>query len=207
MNTEQEQEVVVRKQRIFGDEEAWLEEITLNDSCMHLLEECVKEVKDELEERPPIKIFGKTMSQPRDVALFAPANTVYNYSNSKTKAKPVGQRLSELVKLVGKILGDENTFNGALVNRYNSGEDCIGDHSYNEKEIVHGVGVAACSWGAERTFVIKDKVTKKVVFSTKTSHRSMLIMRGEFQKKYLHGIPREKNVHMPRMSFTFRKHK
>jgi alkylated DNA repair dioxygenase AlkB len=96
-------------------------------------------------------------------------------------------------------------FNGILVNKYANGLDNIGEHSDDESQL-DNAGVVAISYGAIRKFRIRDKKTKKIVKDIPTLPNQIIQMAGDFQKEFKHGIPVEKKVKEPRISFTFRKH-
>ena len=96
-------------------------------------------------------------------------------------------------------------FNYILMSLYRDGNDSIGDHS-DDENILSSQGVVAISTGATRKFRIRDKQTRKIVKDIKMHHGMIIQMSGEFQKQYTHGIPVEKRVKEPRISFTFRHH-
>lgn len=105
-----------------------------------------------------------------------------------------------------KINGELNTdFNECLINRYRTGEDYIGFHSDNEKELSNGI-VAGISLGQERTMVLKRKDgTKEIKFIL--PHGSLFVMESNTQKIWLHGIPKELSKSNERISLTFRQFK
>jgi hypothetical protein len=55
-----------------------------------------------------------------------------------------------------------SNFNGILINRYSTGQEYIGQHSDDEKNLDKS-GVIAISYRGERIFRIRDKVTKEIV--------------------------------------------
>ena len=93
-----------------------------------------------------------------------------------------------------------------LVNHYVSGEDYISAHSDDEKGLANGGFVASVSWGAERTFRIRDKKTKAVVYELPTTPGTLIAMGGSFQREFTHEIPVQKKVQGERWSLTFRRH-
>ena len=64
---------------------------------------------------------------------------------------------SELLKIVNELT--QNNFNGILVNHYCDGNQYIGAHSDDEKELGTN-GVVSISYGSERKFRIREKKTK-----------------------------------------------
>ena len=164
---------------------------------------CIEEIKDELLEKPPIKMRGKTVHQQRDVGFISNESIGYYYSGQLAKSKPMKPNCLKLIKLINERFGTK--YNGILINRYNGGKNYISDHSDDEKNIDEG-GVIAISHGAVRKFRIRDKLTKKIIMDIPTTSGSIIHMGGDFQKEFTHGIPVEKKVEGVRYSFTFRKH-
>lgn len=168
-----------------------------------LIDECVAYVMPLLEERPEIVVFGKKCRQNRNVGFFSDQSIGYKYSNNLMKSKPLQEKLGVLLTIVNNTLGTE--FNGVLVNEYKNGEDYIGAHSDDEAGLTD-VGVVSISYGAERTFRIRDKTTKKIVHDEPTAQYGILQMGGNFQQLYTHEVPIQKRIKTSRVSFTFRKH-
>jgi alkylated DNA repair dioxygenase AlkB len=174
-----------------------------NPEIEELLKNCVDEVKDKLEVKPEIKIFGKIKHQKRDVGFFSNDSIGYQYSGKLAKSKPLTPCLLKLLEKVNKIYGAE--FNGILLNYYEDGNNTIGAHSDEERNL-DKVGVVSISFGATRTFRIRNKKTKEIVKDIPMIQGELLHMGGDFQKEFTHEIPTEKSVKKGRYSFTFRKH-
>ncbi len=107
------------------------------------------------------------------------------------------------MKIINARFG--TNYNGILVNKYDDGNNYIGDHSDDEKNLDKG-GVISISYEAVRKFRIHDKLTKKKIMDIPTTSNSIIHMGGDFQKEFTHGIPIEKKVKGVRYSFTFRTH-
>lgn len=169
-----------------------------------LLDRCIAEVVPKLEEQPEIVVYGKVCKQRRNIGFFSDESVGYNYSKRLMKSQPLTEAISEMLVLVNTQMN--SNFNGILVNKYMNGSDYIGAHSDSELGLDDRVGVVAVSYGAERIFRIRDKITKKIVCDEITAHCSVMRMGGCFQKMYTHEIPVQKKIKEPRVSFTFRKH-
>ena len=178
---------------------------SLSGNDIETVNRCVDELEDEklLERHHPILIFGKQCFPPRFVGFFSAESVGYNYSNQKVKAKKITQNLRNLLELVNVKL--ESNFNGILINKYQDGNDCIGKHSDDERELTPK-GVVSISWGASRKFRIRNKKTGKIKLDYFTQNNEILVMSGDFQKEFTHEIPIEKKVKEMRYSFTFRQH-
>ncbi len=94
-------------------------------------------------------------------------------------------------------------YNSCLLNRYQDGSEGMGWHADDEKSIVPGSSIASLSFGAERKFSLKHKRNKATV-SVVLEDGSLLDMRGETQRHWVHQIPRSKKVTAPRVNLTFR---
>lgn len=175
----------------------------VNFTNKELLDQCVIDTETNLDEYPPIKIFGKLCHQRRCVGFFSNESIGYRYSNQISRSKPMTPALLELLDFVNSTFNSD--YNGILVNKYKTGEDYISAHSDDETNLDTS-GVVAISYGATRKFRIREKNTKKKVGDYPMVSYSMLQMGGDFQKEFTHEIPIEKKVKEPRISFTFRKH-
>lgn len=168
-----------------------------------LLNKCVNEIKDQLEERPEIVIMGKKCRQNRNIGFFSDESEGYRYSRQMMRSKPLTKYLGKLLRKVNRKLGAD--YNGILINEYMSGNNSIGPHSDDESALGN-IGVFAISYGAPRTFRIRDKITKEIILDVQTEHLKGILMKDDFQKLYTHEIPLQKRIKEGRISFTFRKH-
>ena len=83
------------------------------------------------------------------------------YSGKLMRSKPLTESLFKLLLKINELIGAE--YNGILINKYMDGCDYIGAHSDDETGL-DPIGVVSVSYGAERTFRIRDKVNKKIVY-------------------------------------------
>lgn len=103
--------------------------------------------------------------------------------------------------MVEKVSGE--TYNSCLLNLYHVGEEGMGWHSDDEKELKKDGAIASLSFGAERKFQFKHKKTGDQV-DVFLEHGSMLLMKGTVQTHWLHRLPPTKKVLKPRINLTFR---
>ena len=175
----------------------------LKKDTISLVEECVDDIKDQLQHNPEIIVYGKKCYQRRSIGFFSNESIGYYYSNKLMPSKKLSPILIQLLNFVNNKFNCK--FNGILVNYYIDGNEYIGKHSDDEGNL--GVeGVIAISYGAIRKFRIRDKKTNKIIQDIPTDPRKIIQMCGDFQKEFTHEIPVEKKVKEPRYSFTFRKH-
>ena len=148
-----------------------------------------------------IKIFGKIQKIPRLQAWYANEDVDYTYSGKKLKRNNWNQILLEIKKIVE--LETDIKFNSVLANLYRDGEDSMGLHSDNEKELGSNPVIASLSLGATRKIFFRHKY-KKISFSLAQNQGDLLIMSGQTQSFWKHEIKKEKKVILPRVNLTFR---
>lgn len=143
-----------------------------------------------------IRVFGKEHLEPRLTSYFGPA---YSYSNVHWKANELPPILFQLKQEI-EILA-QGEFNAVLCNYYRDGQDSMGWHSDNEKEMDDSL-IASVSIGGERVIKFKSRSDKKTL-SFSLPHGSLLLM-NNFQENWQHAIGKVKSA-SPRINFTFRK--
>ena len=143
-----------------------------------------------------ICVFGKEHLEPRLTCYFGPA---YTYSNIHWEAKELPTVLFQLKQQIENLANAE--FNAVLCNYYRDGQDSMGWHSDNEREIDSSV-IASVSIGGERIIKFRSRKNEmKLAFHL--PHGSLLLM-NNFQENWKHAIGKVK-VASPRINFTFRK--
>ena len=152
-------------------------------------------------EQDVVHMFGKRIVTKRKVAWYGDKPFDYTYSNSTKKALPWTPALQKL-KVIAETRTKE-TYNSCLLNLYHSGEEGMGWHTDNEKELKEQGAIASFSFGADRKFVFKHKTTKEKV-ELFLDHGSLLVMKGATQRHWLHRLPPTKKVLVPRINLTFR---
>lgn len=154
--------------------------------------------------RESVTLWGRTFPQPRLVAWYGDPGRTYRYSGVTLDPLPWTDRISALKARVEVIASYD--FNSVLLNYYRDQNDSMGFHSDDEKELGSNPVIASISLGAERIFVLKSKVNPQAKpIRLPLISGSLLIMKGETQKNYKHGIPKEKRLLGPRINLTFRK--
>ena len=148
-----------------------------------------------------IVIFGKRVKIPRLQAWYGDPNTDYQYSGVTMAPLPWHR---ELFELKSKCEIQCNThFNSVLANLYRHGQDSMGMHSDDERELGSDPIIASVSLGEVRNFDFKHKITGEK-FRLPLEHGSLLVMSGETQTYWQHGIAKTKKQIEPRINFTFR---
>ncbi len=146
-------------------------------------------------------MYGKEIITKRKFAWFGDAPFAYTYSHITRHAQIW---TSELLALKTAVEAQcQETFNSCLLNLYHSGEEGMGWHADDEKELQPNGAIASVSFGAERNFAFKHKKTGEVV-TTFLEHGSLLVMKGATQTYWLHRLPVTKKVKTVRINLTFR---
>lgn len=146
-------------------------------------------------------IFGKHIITKRKVAWYGNEGYNYTYSNTTKQALPWTKELLELKELVEKLTGDR--FNSCLLNLYHDGNEGMAWHSDDEKSLGKDTSIASVSFGAERKFALKHRVSKEAT-SLILEHGSLLVMTGATQTNWLHSLPKSTRIKVPRVNLTFR---
>jgi len=146
-------------------------------------------------------IYGKRIITDRKVAWYGDRDYEYTYSNTTKQALPWTAELLELKAIVEGIVG--KSFNSCLLNLYHDGNEGMAWHSDNEKSLGYNTTIASLSFGAERKFSFKHKLSKQNV-SLVLENGSLLVMRDATQTHWLHRLPPSTKVHRPRVNLTFR---
>ncbi|WP_447555858.1 alpha-ketoglutarate-dependent dioxygenase AlkB family protein [Vreelandella sp. EE22] len=146
-------------------------------------------------------LFGKTIVTQRKVAWYGDASINYTYSGQTRTAQPWPEHLWRLKTRVEQECGER--FNSCLANLYHSGEEGMGWHSDDEKELAPNGVIASLTLGGERRFSFKHKQDKERV-SLELEHGSLLIMQGATQTHWWHSLPKTRKSREVRVNLTFR---
>jgi alkylated DNA repair dioxygenase AlkB len=147
-------------------------------------------------------IFGRHIITKRKVAWYGDDGYSYKYSGTTKQALSWTPELLELKKLTEELTGE--TFNSCLLNLYHDGNEGMAWHSDDEKSLGKDSAIASLSFGAERKFSLKHRVSKET-HSVLLENGSLLIMKGATQSNWLHSLPKSKRILEPRVNLTFRR--
>lgn len=146
-------------------------------------------------------IFGKHIITKRKVAWYGDCNFEYTYSNTTKRALPWTPELLELKIRIEKHTGEQ--FNSCLLNLYHDGNEGMAWHSDAEKDLKRNGAIGSLSFGADRKFAFKHKLSKETI-ALLLEHGSLLVMKGNTQTNWLHRLPPAKLINKPRVNLTFR---
>ena len=150
----------------------------------------------------PVKIFGRTVLQPRLTAFYADQGTAYKYSGLTLTPLEWTSQLKILRMSVEKQSG--SIFNSALVNLYRHGEDYMGWHRDNEASLGHNPVIASISLGAVRKFQMRMYGSRENLISLDLANGSLLLMQGASQQNWEHRLPKMSKLSEARINITFR---
>jgi alkylated DNA repair dioxygenase AlkB len=149
-----------------------------------------------------MKIYGRAVNFPRLTSWYADGDKTYTYSGVVNTPIPFTPLLIQIKQAAEAQCGKQ--FNSALLNYYRNGEDSMGWHSDDEKELSGNPIIASASFGATRVFQFKHKQQKNAKISIALNNGSLLIMQGQTQHHWLHQVPKTTNDPGPRINITFR---
>jgi alkylated DNA repair dioxygenase AlkB len=152
-------------------------------------------------ENERVVMFGKEIITKRKVAFHSDSSIAYTYASRTKIGLPWKETLITLKNIVESITKEK--YNACLLNLYHNGEEAMGWHCDNEKEIVANSSIASLSIGATRKFSFKHKVTKESI-SIQLENGSLLEMKGAIQQHWWHALPKSKKITESRINLTFR---
>ncbi|MDT8397943.1 MAG: alpha-ketoglutarate-dependent dioxygenase AlkB [Pseudomonadales bacterium] len=151
-----------------------------------------------------LSFAGKRIAIPRLQAWYGDHDSHYSYSGLPLAPLPWTRRLSGLKAHAEALAGTD--FNSVLINYYRDGNDSVAWHSDNEKELGHSPVIASISFGCPRRFELKPRsggsAANKVCCNL--AHGSVLVMGAGVQENWLHQIPKQAGLRLPRINLTFR---
>ncbi len=171
-----------------------------HEACMRRLVEALPLRQESL------VLFGKRHRTPRLTSWHGDPGCGYAYSGRRFEPLPWHPELSRLRESVVGASG--YGFNGVLANYYRDGNDAMGAHSDDERELGPSrddIGIGSLSLGARRRFLLGPKAKEdreRLEFAL--GEGDLLIMGGRTQQTHRHWVPRTAKPVGPRMNLTFR---
>jgi len=159
----------------------------------------------------PIKMFGKEVMQPRLTAWYGDTGKHYSYSGITMHPIIWTDELLQIKQRIEAVAGVR--FTSALLNYYRNGQDSMGWHRDNEKELGKNPVIGSVSFGAPRNFQLRYYADKSLpelenraglVKNICLTNGSFLLMRGETQHFWEHRIPKTTKPTGARVNITFR---
>ncbi|XP_078106818.1 DNA oxidative demethylase ALKBH2 [Sander vitreus] len=180
------------------------------EEAHQLFKQLEEEVVYSTGEEAKVQLFGKVHNIPRKQATYGDAGLTYTYSGVTRLACPWTPTLEYIRDAVTKTTGQ--TFNFVLVNRYKDGQDHMGEHRDDEKELEPLCPIASVSLGAPRDFIFRHrdargKQSHRQIKPVKLelAHGSLLLMNSPTNTFWYHSLPVRKKISLPRINLTFRR--
>jgi len=157
--------------------------------------------------QPEIRLFGRTLKQPRLVAYYGDPRAVYAYSG--TRLDPLGWTpvLEKLRHRIERFTG--LPFNAVLVNAYRDGRDSMGWHADDERELGPRPAIASLSLGAARRFRFRSRARNSTeraeTLGIVLENGSLLVMKPGCQEAFQHALPRTRKPVGLRINLTWRR--
>jgi len=117
--------------------------------------------------------------------------------------QPWTEELLAIKNRIEKESGQE--FTNVLLNYYRDGNDSMGWHKDNEKELGVNPVIGSVSFGASRSFHFKNQSDKNLKEKVLLTNGSFLLMEGSTQHHWYHSIPKAQKISEGRINLTFRK--
>ena len=173
--------------------------VDLGDDDDALLRRLIAE-SDWRQER--IKVYGKSYLQPRLSAWYGDRG--YRYSGIRLEPAPWSEALGALRRRVEALTGTD--YNSVLLNYYRDHHDSMGMHADDERDLGERPAIASLSLGATREFRLTHRHHReRPAIRLALPSGSLLLMRGETQRYWKHGIARQRQPCGARINLTFRK--
>ena len=149
-----------------------------------------------------ITVYGKPYLQPRLSAWHGDLS--YRYSGIRLEPLPWTPILQQIKLRIETLTGLD--FNSVLLNYYRDENDGMGMHSDDEGELGQRPAIASLSLGEARDFVLKHRFRKDLdTVKLPLASGSLLLMQGDTQRYWRHGINKLRRPCGPRLNLTFRK--
>jgi alkylated DNA repair dioxygenase AlkB len=184
--------------RVADAELLWWRRVDLDRDYDRLVAQLISECPWRQEE---ITVYGKAYLQPRLSAWYGDLG--YSYSGIRLEPLPWSATLLDIKARVQQLVGHE--FNSVLLNYYRDQHDKMGMHSDDEKELGDRPVIASLSLGESRTLLLRHKTRKDLpTIKLALPSGSLLLMCGDTQRYWRHGINAERNHCAARINLTFR---
>ena len=178
--------------------------ISLQENVFASPEEIFEKLEREIvylpEELSRINIKNKSYPISRKIAAFGEPGLSYTFSGLTLTSQPWPSLLLEIKVLIENLLGI--SFNFVLINRYEDGNACIGQHKDDESDLEENYPICSLSFGETRTMVFKRSGFPDKRIQLKSN--SLLVMNTPTIKLWSHGIPKQSKRSGVRIDLTFR---
>ncbi len=149
-----------------------------------------------------IRMYGKELPLPRLSAWYGDSAKHYTYSGITLNPLPWTKELLQIKERIEAEAGV--TFTSVLLNRYRDGQDYVGWHADDEKELGKNPVIGSVNFGATRKFQLRRIDDHKEKFEVELKHGTFLVMQGSTQHYWQHQVPKTALKIGERLNLTFR---
>jgi len=149
-------------------------------------------------------MFGRRVAVPRLISWHGDPGCRYRYSGQTYEPAFWTPGLARIRALLCERTGI--AWNAVLANYYRDGNDSVGWHSDDERELGpqrDDVAIASLSLGATRRFLMRHR-KGEARRALDLCDGSLLVMRGTTQQHWRHALPKTAARVGPRLNLTFR---
>lgn len=175
-----------------------------------LLSDCEGSLTYFTGELATVKLYGRSIPIPRKQVAYGDDGLTYTYSGITVPARPWLPFLAAVRQRIEEKTGFK--FNFVLINRYKDGQDSMGEHRDDEKDLDLHHPIASLSLGQHRDFIFrhkdargKNKTRDIDPIKLELEHGSLLMMNPPTNDFWYHSLPRRANQTGVRINMTFRK--
>jgi alkylated DNA repair dioxygenase AlkB len=161
----------------------------------HFIREVPWEQKSQL-------MYGKQVTTPRLTAWFGNRGVDYSLTGESLQPMPWTDELLMIKNRIEPFSGAK--FDSVLLNYYRDGNDSVSWHTDNDGVSGKNWIVASVSFGQPRIFDFRYRDDHTLKYSVELEDGSYLLMKGGFQEKWQHRVPKSKSMMKPRINLTFR---
>ncbi|XP_071945812.1 DNA oxidative demethylase ALKBH2-like isoform X2 [Antedon mediterranea] len=140
---------------------------------------------------------------------YGDTGLTYKFSGNNVPALPWPLFLKDLRDHLQSVTGVYFSF--VLVNRYADGNDYIGEHKDDEKDMNELSPIASISLGQTRLFRFRHGDTRRKnnkrsikPVTVDLEHGTLLMMNYPTNKYWYHSLPKSQSIKQPRINLTFR---
>jgi alkylated DNA repair dioxygenase AlkB len=154
--------------------------------------------------REAVKIMGKLLVPSRMIAYYG--DKPYRYSGITRQPLPWIPTLLAIKSAIEPLT--EVEFNAVLLNLYQNGNDGMGWHSDDERDLALGSVIASVTFGETRRFMFRRKDNHQTKVEMNLGDGDLLIMQGTTQQFWQHQVPKTSkttaDLIKTRINLTFR---
>lgn len=152
--------------------------------------------------QPEIKVFGRWHRIPRLQSWHGDAEARYRYASLTMTPHPWHPALQRVRAIAQARTG--LSFNSVLANLYRDGDDRMGWHADDERELGAEPWIASYSVGAARRFSFRRKANHRDRHDIVLAHDELLLMSPAVQHHWQHALPVSRRIRDWRINLTFR---